>query len=232
MYKILLPLFIILLCLNTLGAQEKTGLDIPLIKPREMALGIYASTNGIGGNLIYSLGNKIAIKAGYESLKFNYNFTIEEKDINYDSKLHYKTGGISLLLDYNLFQFLYLSGGIGFSLFNPKVTGVAASEMKYGDIYIPKEKIGDFAINIEPAMKISPYFGIGLGHNLGVKKRVAFNFELGGYYLGSPEVSIQATGLLTPTADPAHGQKEFYENQLSGYRIYPVIKFGLSYKLF
>jgi len=52
------------------------------------------------------------------------------------------------------------------------------------------------------------------------------------YYLGAPNVEIEASGLLAPTADPVHGQKELLERQLSQYKFYPVIKINFAVKLF
>lgn len=232
MIKLLSTLLISLISLNTILAQTLNSQDISISKVNSMAIGTFASTNGIGANIIYSLSENITVKAGFEKLNFNYDFSFNENDINYKSNLNYQTGSFSVLIDYSFLRNLYVSSGIGFNMLNPKVKGVADSDLIYGDISIPAEKIGNFDISIEPSMKISPYGGLGFGQSIGQQKRMAFYFELGAYYMGTPDVTINATGLLSPTANPAHGQKAVFEKQLESYRFYPVVKFGLSVKIF
>jgi hypothetical protein len=50
--------------------------------------------------------------------------------------------------------------------------------------------------------------------------------------MGAPQIEIEASGLIAPTADPAHGQKEKLEQQINQYKFYPVLKMGLAIKLF
>jgi hypothetical protein len=119
-----------------------------------------------------------------------------------------------------------------FNSFNPKITGYAASGLEYGDIIIPPSMVGDFEFTIEPQLKVSPYGSVGFRSFFGKNKRVVLNTELGMYYMGSPEINIEASGLLAPTADPAHGQKETLENQVEQYKFYPVLKLILAVKLF
>jgi hypothetical protein len=228
----LLSTFLILICAITLLAQESDLSDLKTSKSNEFAVGGLASTNGLGLNVIYSLTDKVAIRGGYERLSFNFGFEFNEDEINYDATLDYKTGSFSVLADYYLLRHLYCTGGFGLNRFNPRVHGYAVSDLKYGDIYISPEKIGTFDFSVEPGLKISPYVGLGFGRNIGLDKKVAFNFELGTYYIGNPDVTIQTTGLLLPTSDPVHKQKELFEKQLESYRFYPVIKFGISVKLF
>ena len=81
-------------------------------------------------------------------------------------------------------------------------------------------------------MKISPYLGVGFGRALGKEKSLAFAFEIGTYYQGAPDISIQTTGLLSPTSNPELGQEKYLESQISQYYLYPVLKLSLSYRLF
>ena len=50
--------------------------------------------------------------------------------------------------------------------------------------------------------------------------------------MGAPQVDIEATGLIAPTADPALGQEEMLEYQIEQYKFYPVLKMGIAIKLF
>ena len=195
-------------------------------------IGGVLSTNGWGGEIKYILNKRFTIKSSFETLNFSSDYSFNESDIDYDATFDYKTGGISLLGDFNFTRNLYVSAGILLNDFNPKITGQAASDLEYGDITIPASMVGDFDFSIKPGMKVSPYAGLGVRAFFGEKKRVVFNTEVGMSYMGSPEIEIEATGLLAPTADPAHGQKETFENQLKQYKFYPVLKLNLAVKLF
>lgn len=224
-------LFFALFCFNMAIAQEPNLPAEPLRKSG-LAIGGLASTNGLGVNIVYALNKRFAVRGGFEQLSFSRDFNFMEDEIDYDATLNFKTGSFSLLADYYFFRHIYITGGLGFNRFNPVIEGHAVSDLKYGDISIPPEQIGNFSITVEPGLKISPYMGLGFGRNIGLKRKVAFNFEVGSYYMGSPDVSIYSTGLLSPTSDPVHGQKDVFEKQLASLRFYPVLKMGISVKLF
>lgn len=193
--------------------------------------GAMASTNGPGLSLGYILSPGITLRGGVETLKFGYDFSFEENDMSYDANLDYKTGAVFLVADLFFTSRLCFSGGFALNSFNPRVVGQAGSDLEYGDISIPASKVGDFAIAVEPSMKVSPYAGAGFRHFFGKNKRVYYNFETGVYYMGAPQFDIMASGLLAPTADPAHGKKEYLENQFNAYKIYPLVKLHIGIKL-
>lgn len=227
-----IPLFLIFLLTTVTFASEPTARNKNNSFEPKLAIGGIASTNGLGANIIYSITNRIDVRGGFEQLSFNRDFNFREDNIKYDATVDYRAGSFSILGDYHFFKHFYMALGAGFNRFKPVVEGHAISDLEYGDISIPAEEIGTFALSFEPGLKISPYAGLGFGRNIGLQKNVAFNFEIGSYYMGPPEVTIQADGLLAPTADPAHGQKELYEQQLESFRFYPVVKLGLSVRIF
>lgn len=195
-------------------------------------LGGNASTNGWGFNARYAFTNWFALKTGFEILNLSYNFDFDENGIDYSADLDYQTGGILLLGDFSYTKNLFISTGIIFSSFNPRIQGVAVDDYQLGDITIPAEDIGAFDMKIEPGLKVSPYIGAGFQAFMGREKRLTFNFETGLYYMGAPEMKIESDGLLSPTSDPALGQAEYLSDQLSAYKIYPVIKLNLGYRIF
>ena len=191
-----------------------------------------ASTNGWGFNARYAFNNWFSLKTGFETLSFSYNFDFDEYDIDYNADLNYKTGGVLLLADFSYTRNLYISTGVVFNSFNPRIEGIAVSDYSFGDIIIPAEDIGTFRITAEPGLKVAPYAGAGYQAFMGKSKKLTFNFETGLYYMGSPELTLESDGLLKPTSDPALGQKEYLENQFGAYKIYPVIKLNLAYRIF
>ncbi len=217
---------------NIYGQSGSESGEIVASPEKGFFAGAQASTNGLGFNLSYMAGKKLTFQAGIETINLNYRFMFDENNISYDANFNYKTGGLFLTADYFYTNSLYLTGGVFFNNFNPKLNGVADSDMKYGDIIIPASKVGTFKMSLEPKLKVSPYAGVGFRKFFGKRKLVSYNFETGLYYIGPPQVNIEATGLLSPTADPAHGKKEYLENHFSVYKYYPVVKFAIAMRLF
>ncbi|MFW6277285.1 MAG: hypothetical protein ACOC1J_01345 [Prolixibacteraceae bacterium] len=215
----------------SLNAQESAEIALP-----EPTKGFYAggqaATSGFGFNFRYIFNERLTLKTGVETLNFNQDFSFVENNISYRANADYKTGGIFLVGEYYYVRNLYFSAGLASNSLNPTIDGKAQSELEYGDIEIPAEEIGEFKFDLEPSLNISPYAGIGFRKLFGASKRVGYNFETGLYYLGAPKVNIEANGLLSPTADPAHGKKEQLEKQFQQYKFYPVVKMNIAVRLF
>jgi hypothetical protein len=92
-------------------------------------------------------------------------------------------------------------------------------------VYSPQE-VGSVMAEITPSMTIAPYGGIGFGNAL--SRRVGVQMDIGAVYLGSPDVELVTTGMLTPTAQEA----EQIEENLSWVQVYPIVTLGLSVRLF
>jgi hypothetical protein len=219
-------------CLLTSKAQEDVVEEKPAAKISGFYAGGQASTNGLGLNVKYILNQNFTFKAGYETLAFNHSFSYNQNDIDFAADLDYNTGGLFLLAEWFYTPALYISGGALVNKFQPRLAGSAKSGMQYGDITIPAEDVGDFNFYFEPEVKTSPYLAIGFRKFFGKMKRVSYNFETGLYYIGKPQVTIETTGLLAPTSNEAHGQKQYLEDQFSVYKYYPIAKFDIAVRLF
>ncbi len=149
-----------------------------------IGIGLKASTNGIGGDVIYNFHKRMDVRLGFETMGFGTNVPFAEQGINYSADVKVKTGSISLLYDFYVLNHLFLAAGAGYNLFQVNANGHATSSLAFGDITIPTESIGTFDFVVSPSMKISPYLGIGFGRTLGLKKNLGFAFELGGFYQG------------------------------------------------
>ncbi|MDX8341027.1 hypothetical protein SLH46_17645 [Draconibacterium sp. IB214405] len=226
----------LVLCLGfsflTLAQDENVSSNYRAPQAKGLYLGGQVSTNGFGGNLRYAFNDNFSVRTGYETLSLSVDFDFDENDIAYDATMDFKTGGILALVDFNYTKNLYISVGAILNSFNTEVEGFAVSDYEYGDIVIPSEAIGDFVFTAKPGLSVSPYAGAGYRAFWGKRDGIVFNFETGLYYMGPPDIEIEATGLLSPTADPAFGQAEYLEYQFDAYKIYPVVKIGLAVKLF
>jgi hypothetical protein len=222
---LVLSLLISIIGISDLSAQGET------VSAKGIGVALKSSTNGLGGDLVYSFHERMSLRLGYEQLHLKTNFSFNEESVDYDANANYTTGSLSFLFDYFLGKHLFLTAGAGWNMFHAEIDGEAASALQYGDIQISKDKIGGFNFQIDPSLQLSPYLGIGFGRTLGLKRKVGFAFEMGGYYQGSPDISITSSGLLSPTSNPDQEHEARLEKQINQYSIYPVLKFSLSYKI-
>jgi hypothetical protein len=221
----------ILIAIATIFSALDVRAQVDDLSAKGVGITLKASTNGIGADVVYNFHPRMDVRLGYEKLHLKTDFTFTEEKVDYDATTNYNAGSLSLLFDYYLWNQLFLCAGAGWNMFRGTVDGKAGSALQYGDIEIPKEKIGTFDFQIDPSLKISPYFGIGFGRTLGLKKKVGFAFEIGGYYQGSPDLTVASTGLLSPTSNSDQQHEARLEKQVSQYSVYPVLKFSLSYKI-
>ncbi len=229
--SIALFIFFLFIVIN-ISARENKPEEQDNINNKGMYLSGQLSTNGWGTDIRYVFNRTFTLKAGLERLNLNSNMDFNESGIDYVLDLDYRTGGIFLMADINYTKNLYITLGAAQNSLNPQIKGEAANDLPYGDIVIPAAMIGDFTFTLSPSMKISPYAGLGFRGFMGAKERVVCFLETGFYYLGPPNIDIEANGLLAPTADPTLGQNEIFEKQFSQYQFYPVIKLNLAIKLF
>lgn len=95
-----------------------------------------------------------------------------------------------------------------------------------GDQYTP-DKLGVMNAKVD-FNKIAPYIGIGFGNPTAGDRGLGFTFDIGTIYQGAPNVDLEATGLISPSASPE--QEQTIEDNLSWFKWYPVVSFGLTYK--
>ena len=225
-------LFFILMFQNSMGEEIPDSVSNNPADYSGFYIGGQATTNGLGFNFRYIINKHLTLKSGVESMHLTYSFLFDENEVSYNTEINYKTGGVFLLADFFYVRSLYISGGVMMNDFQPYLKGNASSDLEYGDITIPPSKVGGFVFSFEPELRYSPYFGLGLRKFSGKLKLITWNLETGLYYMGLPKINIEATGLLTPTADPAHGQQEYLERQFSAYKYYPVAKLAVSLRIF
>ena len=76
--------------------------------------------------------------------------------------------------------------------------------------------------------KIAPYFGIGWGNNA-QDKGWGFTFDLGALYHGEGSVNLTAEGSLSSViASDIAQEEQSLNNDLSSFKVYPVISFGVN----
>lgn len=229
MRQIVLTLtFILLFAVSSSHAQRR----YKDCRETRSSIGISAkiSTNGVGGDFYWQVRPRFVVRAGYETMRFNYNYEINEKKISLDTKFKFQTGAATLTAGYQFLGWMFVTGGVGTLFLEPKAHGVPSKGIEYGDIILSPETVGDLSVRIKPQTKVSPYMALGFGKMVPKRRGVSFGVELGAYYMGAPKLEVNATGMLAPSMDPEH--IAMLEDQVDQFKFYPVIKFNLSVKLF
>jgi hypothetical protein len=109
-----------------------------------------------------------------------------------------------------------------------KVTSTAQlrDSTPQGDIQISPDEVGQIKAEIKPSSNIAPYLGIGFGRAI-PKNRVGVSFEIGTYYMGSPNVDFYCTKMLEPTSS----MKTVLTDNLSPNQWLPRISLSINVKL-
>ena len=200
-----------------------------------IAIGGSASTNGAGINLIAAVKPWLSVRVGYEKLDLSFEdqfkYAIEDTEFSISPAI--KTGGISANLDLYLSRGLYLTGGIVQTTFDLGVTLKPTESMTIGDLTYTPEDLGELHISVLPERNLAPYAGIGFGRTISRDKKLAMNFELGAYHMGSYVIDMTGTKLLEGNSDNASVQRiNTVLQDISWSGIYPVAKIGISFRIF
>ncbi|MDQ7045613.1 MAG: hypothetical protein Q9M32_06860 [Sulfurimonas sp.] len=199
----------------------------------EYAIALKAGTLGGALELTTNITESINARIGISG--FNYSQSDSDTDITYDADL--KILNISLLADYyvsNNSQFR-LTGGVMYNgnklTMNGKPT--AAGTFTINNVVYNSSAVSSVDASVD-FNKVAPYIGIGWGNAV---KKAGWNFtaDLGVMFQGAANVESSYVTTLTGAAktqldaDIAAEQREL-EDDLSGYKYYPVATIGVSYR--
>lgn len=210
------------------------------MKKTMIALALAASaltTASFAGELYTGVGTD-GITVGYaqavtpsmgvrvEANTLSYNANVNTNNVNYDGKLKFNT--LALMYDYFPFAsgFRVTTGAyIGDKKLDLNATGTgnytingttynATGESLHGEVKYPS---------------VTPYLGIGYGHNT-MSKGLSFFADMGVTY-GKPSVSLTASPGLQAVAGQANidAERQRIQDKVNKYNVYPVVKIGLGY---
>lgn len=190
------------------------------------AVGVKLTTLGPGIEFIKSFNEYISLRLGGSYYKFKYEFSLED-DISTINKSFTTFGSINLTADVNFLSFMHFTGGFMYNLTSLELEAIPKDEYYIGEIELTEETVGSIYYGVAPN-KICPYAGLGFGRSISRSKVVSFTCDLGVVYHGSPKVNLDANGMVSPTA--SEEQRQLLEDNIKGYRFYPVLNFQLSFR--
>jgi hypothetical protein len=155
----------------------------------QFGLAVRGSTLGIGLEASYRVNRILAIRGGGNYLEFSRDATIEE--IDYTARPHFENGTVMLDL-FPMGGSFHLTGGLMLN----RNEGVLDARLNQnieigGQTYTP-DQIGSLTATVD-FKKTAPYLGIGFAG----QGRVAFLFDLGVGFTGTPRIHLAGTTPLT-----------------------------------
>ncbi len=238
MKKLVYSLLLTGLGFSTISAQEasdstSTATEAKVDKypmwQNRSAIGISAGLPGFGLDYAYNINRSLNVRAGFLALSFsdyNTDMEISGQSVNVNANLNSTV--FDLMLEYHptADKAFKLVAGLSY-LNNVGVNTLVLlnDDIGYGDLIIDNEEIGDIDITLDYT-GIAPYLGFGFGRAV-PKKKAGFGIELGAYYAGGPDVTINATGMLENTSE----EEQELEDNLASYSWIPRAMMRLTIKL-
>ena len=217
------------------NAQQSSTSDSAKVEVSEsqhqrigFGIGLKASTFGLGGEAIVAITPKFLIRVGYTHSKISIPAKYTDNDqVSIDNEMI--LSGVSLFANYQLAKGFFVTGGAIYNMIEVNLSGVPLESQYIGDIEATPEMLGYLKGHIEPAWKISPYAGIGFGRPLSKNGIVSLAFEAGMAFQGSPKITLDAAGMLTPTASEEQVQQ--INNNVAFIIAYPMMSLQLSIRI-
>jgi hypothetical protein len=230
---------LLILCFTTLSFALKAQSPLPSAAPVSPAveesksgfgIGIKGGTNGFGLEISKGLNKKNTIAArafGVTSPTFNltnYEYLFDSTTLLVNASL--KLGAVGLLFDFHPFgnAFKITIGGT-YLLYDISATANVRDSVKQNKVVLSPKEFGDIKVGLVP-QGFAPYIGIGFGRAI-PNKRVGFGFDLGTYYMNTPELSFKTTGLIEPTS----AEEPKLQENIKDYVWLPQLTFNLTIKL-
>ena len=185
---------------------------------------------GLGGEVVVGVAEQLNFRAG--AAGFSYNYSGSQDDIDYDIDFG--------LLSYSAMGDYYAMGGgfrvTGGLILNKNKIDLTAEPgavtYTIGDQEYRVSDVGALTGRVD-FNDTAPYIGIGWGNPVGSDKQLGFMVDLGAMIQGSPNVTMNATGAISTdeefktNLDREEGK---VEDDLSAFKIYPVLSIGITYK--
>lgn len=196
---------------------------------QRVALDVSAGSVGPGVAVHVGLTPRLNLRLSGHHLPLSRSgvFTDDANDVDVAYEADLTVGGASALLDWHpTGGGFHLTAGAFYNRTEGNFSGAPTSPYKYDDQKtFSVERLGTLSGSVTYASSVAPYVGLGFGNPL--SSRVSFLFDVGALYTGAPEVTLQGTGLIAPTANHATTINE----GISTFTWYPVLSFGLGFRL-
>ncbi|HLE55531.1 MAG TPA: hypothetical protein VJB15_00465 [Rhodothermia bacterium] len=196
---------------------------------QDASIGVRVGTLGLGIEGTIRVVNPIGVRAGFNTLSLD--FEGEADDIDYAYGVDLSSGG--LLVDLYLSRSGFrLTGGIMLNGNEVNLESDFVGEVEIGDSTYTDAEVGVLT-GLVDFRNASPFAGFGIDTSLGKRKGLGFLFEIGILFQGSPGLNLAADGPVRNDSAflvELAKEEEAAEDDLSFFKVYPVIALGVTYK--
>tara|TARA_R110002126_G_scaffold291189_4_gene450857 strand:+ start:20242 stop:20922 length:681 start_codon:yes stop_codon:yes gene_type:complete len=224
MKKFITTIMLSMLVYGSQYAQEEVVTDS--IKVRKNAIGVSFGT-GFGFDYSRSLKkDKLYVTASFNTFALSFDGIEQEingEDMLADTSLDFQNFDVKL--SYHPFSNAFkLVGGIGFfSSSNINATATFKNNITVGEVVFNAEDSGNLDLDFNWS-STAPYLGLGFGRAV-ANKRLGFAVDFGTYFSSSPEITLNATGIIEQTQD----QEALLNESFESFKFIPYASFRLSY---
>ncbi|MBN2128697.1 MAG: hypothetical protein JW741_04345 [Sedimentisphaerales bacterium] len=194
-----------------------------------LAIAGKAGTLGLGGELMVNVLSDVNCRFGATVLDLDLDG--ELADIDYDFDMDLQT--FPLMLDWYPFDdSFHISAGI---IINETDVGLDAELDGSITIGSTEYDAGDIGV-LSGEMTVDhtvPYVGIGWGNAFGKNRRWGILTDFGVAFIGSPDVTLTATGPLATDPDflaDLAREEEDLEDDIGDFKVYPVLSASLFFR--
>lgn len=199
-------------------------------------VGLNVGTLGAGIEYSTSINEIFVLRSGLNGL--NYSDSLTESGIKYDADLELRS--VSLILDYHPFSNGFrLSGGAMYNGNQLKLSGKpdgTAGNIEINGTNYDSTKVGTVDGKVD-FNTFAPYAGIGYSSSKTKTSGFSFNTEIGAMFQGTPTAKLNAACGPALNADECTqlksdlaAEEKQLNDELSDFKIYPVVSIGLGYK--
>ena len=216
----------------------------PIMK-KDIAIGLNLGiTNGLGVDVAYRFAKHWAARLAYNHVRYTKEgYTYDIKSTNSDGTVNLQKisfdGGVKLSNIALNAEFTPGSKGRfkligGFSYFPTNtitVSGELISTIKFNDVQLNPEDLGNGLVTVGFSQKISPFVGMGFGRTF-PRKRINVSFDMGAYYKGDYTVDIKVNPGAILKENEENGPilaRNFNENWYQ--KVWPVMNLRLAYRI-
>src|SRR5688500_3067606 len=189
----------------------------------QLAIAAKAGTTGVGGEVSFGLGSRLALRGSATIYPIKPKFTISDVEYEAEPPAAIFTGGVDLFLTPGLRVFGGVMSGVDNLL---TLNGDYNQSVQFGDRTYTGS--GTITANVS-SKKLAPYAGIGFGRTIG--SGIGLTFDVGGAMLGESTVTLSSTGPINSAPDyEANRQRE--QDNIQEYvdkyaKIFPMLSIAL-----
>lgn len=193
------------------------------------AIAAKAGSLGFGGDLTTNLVPQVNLRAGAQW--FGFDLSADIADIDYD--LDVELLNPLVLVDWYPFKGSFrVSGGALFNQSSVDLRARSHASIAIGDTEYTAAQLGELRGNVD-FKSVAPYVGIGWGNSLTRDKRWGFIMDMGVAFIGSPDITLSATGPIStdPTfiANLAEEERQINDDA-KDFKFYPVFSTSLYFR--